>query len=121
MDKQLLKQARDALGKGNFQEALASLETLLKDDPVNYNGLVFKGKAHADMGDTDKAVMAYRQAITATPSQPLAWVGLSQVATKGGDVSTQVEALTALRAIYADLSDPLSLLLLLSSSSFFGD
>lgn len=103
MDKQLLKQAREALGKGDSQGALAALESLLKDDPANYNGLVFKGKAHADLGETDNAVKAYRQAIAATPSQPLAWTGLSQLSAKSGDLATQAEALAALRSIYSDL------------------
>lgn len=50
-----------------------SLQIVFKEDKTNYNGLVFVGKAAAEMGQLEQGVAAYRKAIDTEPNQELAW------------------------------------------------
>ena len=43
-------------------------------EPGNYQALVLKGKALAELGRVDESEQTYRTATAASPAEPLAWM-----------------------------------------------
>ncbi|CCE63862.1 hypothetical protein TPHA_0G00240 [Tetrapisispora phaffii CBS 4417] len=80
--KQLLKEAKSEVARGDYEEAIDICKQTLKLDKHNYFAYVFLGKSYSclDSGDISKnienAISAYREAIDSIPSNLLAWKGL---------------------------------------------
>ncbi|KAL5004759.1 hypothetical protein ScPMuIL_018215 [Solemya velum] len=74
--KNCLKNARDAIGKKDFKEALKQCKLVLTQEKNNYNALVFVGVAAEGLEQTDQALKAYKRAIESIPDKVLAWQGL---------------------------------------------
>ncbi|XP_021379584.1 tetratricopeptide repeat protein 37-like [Mizuhopecten yessoensis] len=75
--KTTLKNAREAIRNKEFKEALKHCKSVLAWDKNNYNALVFVGVAAEGLDQIEQSVKAYKRAIEAAPSQPLAWQGLA--------------------------------------------
>ncbi|KAG0243382.1 Superkiller protein 3 [Actinomortierella wolfii] len=71
-----LKNARDAIGKKDYQEALKWSQRVLDWEANNYNALVFAGLAHQNLGNVKEGEAAFKKAIENNPDMPLARQGL---------------------------------------------
>lgn len=80
--KQLLKDAKNELARGDFEEAIEISQELLKIDKKNYFACVFLGKAYSSPGDQfnlKKATESYIRAIKIDNDLILAWKGFFQL------------------------------------------
>ncbi|KAF9970669.1 Superkiller protein 3 [Actinomortierella ambigua] len=71
-----LKNARDALVKKDYQDALKWAQKVLDWESSNYNALAFAGLAHQNLGNVKEGEEAYKKAIESNPDLPLARQGL---------------------------------------------
>ncbi|OAJ39118.1 hypothetical protein BDEG_22991 [Batrachochytrium dendrobatidis JEL423] len=71
--KKQLKTAREALAAENYEYAETTCADILENDSTNYNALVFRGLALLQLGRTDESLASYNAAISAAPSQALAY------------------------------------------------
>ncbi|KAG0253953.1 Superkiller protein 3 [Actinomortierella ambigua] len=71
-----LKNAREALGKKDYNDALKWAQKVLDWESSNYNALVFAGLAHQNLGNVKEGEAAYKKAIENNPDMPLARQGL---------------------------------------------
>ncbi|KAJ3317460.1 Tetratricopeptide repeat protein 37 [Boothiomyces sp. JEL0866] len=74
--KQQLKIAREAIAQKNFEYAQGLCETILENDPSNYNAAVFLGLACKELSLVNESRKAYETAIKISPLQTLAYQGL---------------------------------------------
>ncbi|THH28528.1 hypothetical protein EUX98_g5655 [Antrodiella citrinella] len=74
-----LKNAREALGKKNYESARDAATEVLSFEPENYHANVFLGMACLELGDKDHSEQAYRNAIESNPDQVLAWQGITKL------------------------------------------
>lgn len=104
MIKRQLKAAREALNEKNYEYTESICESILENEPENYNGLVFYGLALKELGKYEKAIAIYRQAIGLNDS-PLAYQGLLKLYEANDDLDGQFEILGRLRDIYSQTDD----------------
>ncbi|KAJ8978706.1 hypothetical protein NQ317_015954 [Molorchus minor] len=74
--KTMLKEAREAIKKKDYEMSLKLSKSVLKEDKTNYMALVFLGLSLQEVGPTDQAPKAFRKAIECNSENPLAWTGL---------------------------------------------
>ncbi|KAA1474268.1 superkiller protein 3 [Dentipellis sp. KUC8613] len=103
--KNKLKNARDAIGRKEYQAALDASSQILDYEPDNYNAKVFKGLSLLELGQTDQSEQVYRSAIEANPKQPLAWQGLSKVYERLQQWDQYYETLYGLARLFSKVDD----------------
>jgi len=59
--------ALDAARGGRFPEAIAGFETVLQNDPANFNALINLGKVYSAQGNHAQASLQYQRALLAAP------------------------------------------------------
>lgn len=77
--KELLKEAKTELSRGDYEEAIAVSKKVLKIDKKNYFAYVFLGKLYSvnsDLKDLGLATESYIKATNIEPDNILAWKGL---------------------------------------------
>ncbi|KAI8868287.1 TPR-like protein [Ramicandelaber brevisporus] len=86
----LLKLAKEAIGKKDYERVNDICQALLEVEPENYNGRVFLGVALQNLGKpTAEVADAYKRAIAADPAQLLAWQGLVALYDKAPEYAAQ--------------------------------
>jgi arylsulfatase A-like enzyme/tetratricopeptide (TPR) repeat protein len=101
---QRFEQAHNQLKDGEVEPALATLETLVAEDPRNP---VFRGelaRAFRDRGETGRAVPLFRQAADDAPADPEAWYNLAAALQAAGQPAESRKALE--RALHLDPARP---------------
>ncbi|KAG0361729.1 Superkiller protein 3 [Podila minutissima] len=71
-----LKNAREAIGNKNYDDAVKWCQKVLDWESSNYNALVFLGVAYQNLGDAAKGEESFKKAIQSNPELPLARQGL---------------------------------------------
>ncbi|KAF9395270.1 Superkiller protein 3 [Podila verticillata] len=71
-----LKNAREAIGNKNYDDAVKWCQKVLDWESNNYNALVFLGVAYQNLGDAVKGEESFKKAIQSNPELPLARQGL---------------------------------------------
>jgi tetratricopeptide (TPR) repeat protein len=74
------------------QRALALAEVALQCDPIDAPSLWLAGEAHAQLGDAQQALAAYRRALTVDDTLTPAWVSLAQLLQAQGFAPEALEA-----------------------------
>ncbi|KAK4885213.1 hypothetical protein RN001_001484 [Aquatica leii] len=97
--KTLLKDAREAINKKDFQLSLAICKKILNEDRENYMAFVFLGVSLQEIGMNDKVAPTFKKAIQISPNNILAWNGLANFYEK----LRNEEALIELISIYSSL------------------
>ncbi|KAJ3315870.1 Superkiller protein 3 [Boothiomyces sp. JEL0838] len=103
--KQQLKIAREAIAQKNFEYAQGLCETILENDPSNYNAAVFLGLACKEQSLVDQSRKAYETAIRISPSQALAYQGLLKLFESEKDQQGIYQVSGALGKIYLAAGD----------------
>ncbi|KAL4223110.1 Tetratricopeptide repeat protein 37 [Mactra antiquata] len=75
--KTALKNAREAIRKKEFKEALKYCKSVLNHEENNYMALVLVAVSAEGLEQIDQAIKTYKRAIAADDTQLLAWQGLS--------------------------------------------
>jgi superkiller protein 3 len=96
-----LKAARDAISKKDYAKALDKSRSVLAFEPANYNAHVFAGVSLLNLGQLENSENSYREAISISPSNALAWQGLLNLFERKEDLNGLKEASLALADIYA--------------------
>ncbi|XP_069747865.1 superkiller complex protein 3 [Narcine bancroftii] len=91
--KATLKNAREAIRKREYKEALKHCKMVLKQDKNNYNAWVFIGVAATELEQPDQAKTAYKKATELDPDQLLAWQGLQNLGEKNNTSDNRDELL----------------------------
>lgn len=79
------------LEEGRPQEALASLNQLIKDDPESHMGHYYLGAAHGKLGNVDRAVASYKKALQLKSDFALAAMALGQLYEGKGRVADAIK------------------------------
>ncbi|KAK6098097.1 Superkiller protein 3 [Batrachochytrium dendrobatidis] len=103
--KKQLKTAREALAAENYEYAETTCADILENDSTNYNALVFRGLALLQLGRTDESLASYNAAISAAPSQALAYQGLVKLQQETKDQNGILSTLGSLQNIYLESKD----------------
>ncbi|TCD60261.1 Superkiller protein 3 [Steccherinum ochraceum] len=74
-----LKNAREAIGKKNYEVARDAARGVLEYEPENYHAYVFIGLACLELGEIENSEQAYRKAIELNSEQVLAWQGITKL------------------------------------------
>ena len=106
MSKRRLKDARALLDAGQLDAAKEALDALLAerdtDTGIQYNALVLRGLALSRLSSTGEAIKSYQTAIALSPTQALAWQGLSKVLESEERWADLAEALDELLRIFQE-------------------
>ncbi|CAN6674624.1 superkiller protein 3 [Trichomonascus vanleenenianus] len=97
-----LKNAKQALGSGNFEEAQYYAEAVLENDSKNYHALLFAGKACEELGDATASYRYYTEAIAEKPLDPLAWKGLLKLQERQKNVPLYLDSVVGLIQCYRE-------------------
>ncbi|XP_060562268.1 superkiller complex protein 3-like [Ruditapes philippinarum] len=93
--KTLLKNAREAIRKKEFKEALKHCKAILSEDGNHFMALVLIAVAAEGLEQYDQALKAYKRAIDSDDTQLLAWQGLCSFYEKNASaefVQDQIDA-----------------------------
>ena len=107
MESDLLVEARTAVDRGHFEEALKLCTRVLKEDPGSYDALVIAGHAAYGMREYDNALKGYRKALDVMAKMHEegvgwaekrddgydAWEGVLRIAIQKEDAALEVESL----------------------------
>jgi superkiller protein 3 len=96
-----LKAARESIANKNYAKALDLARKVLTFDPQNYNALVFAGVSLLNLSQFAESEASYRDAISASEMNPLAWQGLINLFEKQAKIDGLKEASIALANIYS--------------------
>ncbi|TFK54052.1 TPR-like protein [Heliocybe sulcata] len=77
--KNKLREARDAIGKKDWEKARTHASMVLGFEPENYHATVFLGLALLELGEYPESEQAFLKAVSTQPEQPLALQGLAQL------------------------------------------
>ncbi len=89
-----LETARQEMGEGHLDAAVARLQAIVGEDPANP---VFRGtlaEARRRQGDREEAIDLYRTAVAANPSDTEAWYNLAVTLQEAGRPGEAIVALT---------------------------
>ncbi|KAI3608067.1 antiviral protein [Moniliophthora roreri] len=100
-----LKNARDSIGKKDYNAAKNFALQVLDFEPDNYNANVFLGLASLELGEYDASEQAYNKATETQPEQLLAWQGLSKFYERREEWDKYGEVLHRLMDIYGQSND----------------
>ncbi|KAG8761021.1 Superkiller protein 3 [Serendipita sp. 396] len=100
-----LKLTRDLISKKDYKGAYDAANRVLRDDPVNYNGLVFLALSCLELNDNKRSEEAYRAAIKENESQPLAWQGISRLYERTEQWEPYAQALLKLADLFSASGD----------------
>ena len=105
--KTALKAIKTAIDGGDFAKASALASDLVKDDPKNYNALMFLGFAEEKLKHLGEAENALRKALDLKPQDVQPYKGLIRLYEQQGyeKVDLYHELATALASIYAQQED----------------
>ena len=94
--KRIRRRAKNALERGQWDEARAAAEELLDHLPADHNTYMLLGLAQIKSGDHAGALRSYQQAVKLRGKNLTAWRNLLIAASKAGDLEWAIQALEAL-------------------------
>lgn len=102
--KTALKAAKSALDKQDFETAVLQAKEVVSQDPENYFGYVFLGRALEKQGKAQSAIEPYERAASIKPGEDLAWKGLCNIYETFGSKGVQgfTSASLELAKVYAE-------------------
>ncbi len=74
-----LARARAHFNEGRYREAIVFWERDLERHPENYESQAFIAYAYEKLGETDKAIEAYRKTLALNPTNAMAFSGLGRI------------------------------------------
>jgi len=97
-----LKAARESIAKKDFAKALDLARKVLAFEPQNYNAHVFAGVSLLNLSQFAESEISYRDAISVSETNPLAWQGLINLFEKQANIDSLKEASIALANLYSE-------------------
>jgi len=94
--KRLRRRAKNALERGQWEEARAAGEELLDHLPADHNTYLLLGLAQIKCGDYPAALRSYQQAVKLRSRSLTAWRNLLIAASKAGSLEWAIQALETL-------------------------
>jgi len=89
-------------GRGDFENAIASYEALLKKAPGHPQILNLCAVSNLEMGRREKAIKLFEQAVESAPDYQDAWLNLGIARLQAGDHESAAEAFGQVRRISPD-------------------
>ena len=96
-----LKAARESIAKKDYEKALELAKKVLSFEPGNYNAHVFAGVSLLNLSRYAESEKSYREAISLSDTNPLAWQGLMNLFEKQANLQGLKEATLALAELYS--------------------
>ena len=96
-----LKAARESIAKKDYGKALDLARKVLTFEPQNYNAHVFAGVSLLNLSQFAESETSYRDAVSVSETNPLAWQGLINLFEKQAKIGGLREASIALANLYS--------------------
>lgn len=86
-----VERAQSAMSKGEYEEAIASLDIMLESDPENLAALALKGKVYLYMRDPDRAEQTFRKILEIDSANSDVVASLCRVESSRGNFEKVIE------------------------------